>query len=326
LCEKAKRALCNLCLVYQNRYPYALLDELCKPKCSRRHSGGTVSRESETAVRMPAHTETTMSSPRLPAELLDHIVDHLHDTEDALRNCCLVSKSWIPRTRKHLFAEVQFGGPEDLDAWEETFPVTSPGRYTKTLTIDCPEVVTAADAQIGGWIESFSHVVHLELGGSSQLPGTYEDDESATFLVPLRGLSPFVKSLDIDCYSLPPSRIFDLILSFPLLEDLAMTNYGYVLINKYDDSDGLPIAAQPPNHPVFTGSFKVVTIGLAPITHQLLSLLGGIHFRKLALTSERGEDISSITALVEKCSHTLESLDITCDPLGASIRRVHPYR
>jgi hypothetical protein len=46
--------------------------------------------------------ETAISVSRLPAEMLDHVVDHLYDTEDALRNCCLVSKSWIPRTRKHL--------------------------------------------------------------------------------------------------------------------------------------------------------------------------------------------------------------------------------
>ena len=39
-----------------------------------------------------------MSNLHLPAETLDHIVDHLHDTKDALRNCCLGSKSWVPRT------------------------------------------------------------------------------------------------------------------------------------------------------------------------------------------------------------------------------------
>jgi uncharacterized protein (DUF2384 family) len=40
-----------------------------------------------------ASAETTMSNP-LPAEMLDHIVGYLHDTQDALKNCCLVSKLW----------------------------------------------------------------------------------------------------------------------------------------------------------------------------------------------------------------------------------------
>ena len=51
---------------------------------------------------------TTMSNSHLPAEMLDHVVDHLHDARDALRNCCLVSKSWVPRARKHLFADIWF--------------------------------------------------------------------------------------------------------------------------------------------------------------------------------------------------------------------------
>src|ERR1700753_246461 len=52
-------------------------------------------------------TATIMSGPRLPAELLDHIADLLRDRE-TLESCCLVSKSWIPRARKHLFACVAF--------------------------------------------------------------------------------------------------------------------------------------------------------------------------------------------------------------------------
>ena len=40
-----------------------------------------------------ASAETTMSNP-LPAEMLDRIVGYLHDTQDALKNCCLVSKLW----------------------------------------------------------------------------------------------------------------------------------------------------------------------------------------------------------------------------------------
>ena len=44
----------------------------------------------------------------LPCEILDHIVDLLHDSQTPLRNCCLVSKPWVARTRRHLFAEVEF--------------------------------------------------------------------------------------------------------------------------------------------------------------------------------------------------------------------------
>jgi len=105
-----------------------------------------------------------MSNPRLPAELLDHVVDFLHDTKYALRSCCLVSKLWIPRTRMHLFADVTFLAETRLESWKETFPdpSTSPAHYTKTLFIDCL-LVTVSDAEAGGWIRSFSRVMHLKM-------------------------------------------------------------------------------------------------------------------------------------------------------------------
>lgn len=49
---------------------------------------------------------TTVPTPYLPAELLDQIVNHLHDKPILLKKCGLVSKSWIPRTRKYLFANI----------------------------------------------------------------------------------------------------------------------------------------------------------------------------------------------------------------------------
>jgi hypothetical protein len=106
-----------------------------------------------------------MSDPRLPSEMLDHVVDYLRNATDAFRNCCLVSKSWILRTRKHLFVHVWFPTAGSLQSWEETFPdpSTSPACYANILFIDCIQVVTAADAEAGGWIRGFSRVVHLKV-------------------------------------------------------------------------------------------------------------------------------------------------------------------
>jgi len=263
-----------------------------------------------------------MSNPHLPEELLDHIVDFLHlDTGRTLKNCSLVSKSWIPRARKHLFADVWFETEEYLELWKKRFPdpSTSPGHYANALTIDCPRAIAVADGEAGGWIRGFSRVAHLELDGRS---GKHEDDESEILFVPLQGLSPFVKSLNIYGIALPSSHIFDLILSFPLLEDLTVTDH-YA-----DRGFGEPqTIVQPSNPPVFTGSLKLAMIGPGHIARRLLSLPpGGIRFRKFTSTWDDGEDTSLITALVERCSHTLESFDIACDPLSTSIWRLRPYR
>ena len=68
-----------------------------------------------------------MSHPYLLPELFDHVVDFLHDSSGTLENCCLVSKSWIPRTRKYLFAEINFRYTEDLESWEAnaSLPLTT---------------------------------------------------------------------------------------------------------------------------------------------------------------------------------------------------------
>ena len=103
--------------------------------------------------------------PRLPLEISEYIVDFLHSDEEALGQCCLVSKSWVPCARKHIFCEVGFEYSSHLEAWKEAFPdpANSPGYYTRSLYVRCLKDVTPADAEMGGWIRAFSNVVQLDL-------------------------------------------------------------------------------------------------------------------------------------------------------------------
>ena len=103
-----------------------------------------------------------MSTPNLPPELLDHIADHLQGTKESFRNYCLVSKSWVPRIRRLLFATINFDTIEKLRSWKKTFPdpSTSPAHHTKSLFFTCLQA-TGADAEVGSWIECFSRVVRL---------------------------------------------------------------------------------------------------------------------------------------------------------------------
>jgi hypothetical protein len=77
-------------------------------------------------------------APSLPPEILDFIVDHLRDEPTTLKACCVVSKSWIHRTRKHLFASVEFRAPKShIELWKKTFPdpSNSPAHHTRSLSI-----------------------------------------------------------------------------------------------------------------------------------------------------------------------------------------------
>ena len=261
-----------------------------------------------------------MTTPHLPAEILDHIVDNLHDAERALKNCCLVSKSWIPRTRKHLFADIALITRDDLALWKETFPdpSSSPACYAKILSIHCPYAIAGADVETGGWIRGFSRVEHLRVGGYKAVNGMHAD-ETKNFLVPLHGFSPAVKSLHVDFIACPSSQILDLILSFPLIEDLTVINSQDVSTHDLGDLDGPLIAVQPSNLPAFTGSLELSQGGMNPISQRLLTLPGGIHFRELHLTWFHDVDLPLTTGLVEGCSSTLEFLDIACSFHGTSI-------
>lgn len=48
--------------------------------------------------------------PRVPVELQDMILDYLHADIPTLRTCARVCKSWLPRTRTHLFRTITLHG------------------------------------------------------------------------------------------------------------------------------------------------------------------------------------------------------------------------
>jgi len=239
-----------------------------------------------------------MSNPQLPREILDYTVDLLHDKPDALKQCCLASKSWVPCTRKYLFAHINFSRARDLEAWKKTFPdpANSPAYHTRSLFVGCPWSVTAADAVEGGWIRTFSRVLSLRVHTRRY----YYLEVS----LPFHNFSPVLKSLHV-INSLPRSRIFNLICSLPLLEDLTICDYWI----GGTDSDGIDF--QPPTFPLLTGTLKLDHVEETALTvYQLLDLPGGLYFRELILTWDNEGNVRWITALVVGCSNTLECLDI----------------
>ena len=173
-------------------------------------------------------------SPSLPPETLDAIIDHLHDEPTTLKTCCTVSKSWVPRTRRHLFARVEFHIPRfDHEAWKKTFPdpSNSPAHHTRSLSIYGPLYAVAG---VGDWIRAFNSVEHLLLADMDLSP-----------LVPFHALSAAVRSLHLTHTT---TDAFDLICSFPLLEDLVLFNPQPCKADLHfgrEPGDGTPLRHRP---------------------------------------------------------------------------------
>ena len=263
-----------------------------------------------------------MPNPHLPPELLDQIVDLLYDVRDALKACCLVSKSWIPRARRHLFSHIAFRSTKNLQSWKTLFPdpSTSPASYTRFLLAECSQVITDADAEKGGWIPTFSQVVHFEVG----IYCGWSIDELELSLTPFHGFSPALKSLRINFADISPSCVSDFIHSFPRLQDLAVTTLSF---ERSDSFHAQSVTVQSSTPSAFTGSLKIsMSMGMNSLASRLLSLPTGLHFRKLSLTWNREEDVPLTMAFVEECSSTLETLEIKCGHLGTTVQHQRSHQ
>ena len=237
-------------------------------------------------------------APSLPPEILDLTVDRLHDDPAALGACCLVSKSWVWRTRRHLFARVDFDSDaSSIASWMKAFPVpsNSPAYHTRTLRVKDPEIVSAA-TPVRPWIRSFTQIVELQVDPTSW---GFPDPFRGVSLVHLRGLLPTLGSLRTVHCSIPLPEVLNLIYSFPLLEEL------YLDFPLTGVESGIDEWTIPSTSPKLTGSLSLDEC-TPPLIRGLLDFPDGLHFSEVSVGCLA--DQTQLTAdLVSGCISTLES-------------------
>ena len=99
---------------------------------------------------------------------------------------------------------------------------------------------------------------------------------------------------------LPLQQVFDLICSFPLLENLRVATYGH---DKDED------ISRPSVLPTFTGTL-VLGGSAGGFVHQLSRPLTPLHFRKIVLEGGNANQFEGANDLVKNCSGTLEFIDV----------------
>lgn len=266
--------------------------------------GGVLSEE---APNSPDLSKTPML-PTLPPEILDFIVSHLRGEKPVLRECCLVSKSWIPRTRRFLFASVCFDSDREfVQSWMKAFPdpSNSPAHHVYNLWIWNDGAIAATSAEARPWIRSFDRVQHLIVG----TPG-WEDTRTVS-LVQLHGISSTLRALHLSYSFIPPSEVLSMVCSFPLLEDLSL--HPELTGGSIDGWD------VPMTSPKLTGCLSLRD-EIRGIARGLLDLPDGLHFTKIMTWCPAG-NAELIMELVSRCSHTLESLYVDFCPSGGPFSR-----
>ena len=233
-----------------------------------------------------------------PQEILDLIIDCLHDDLKTLKTCCVVSKRWIHRTRYHLFNHLIFPpGRHYVSQWRKTFPdpLNSPSHYTRILSIEFLDRVTTVDVNT---LLTFCGVSNLNLY-------ICEEYRQHLSLALLRGFSSTVRSLGLTFDDLQISEVPDLICALPLLEDLSLVCF-------YDRHLDEAWNKAPLSLPRFTGTLELrLEGGIRFFARQLLDLPNGPHFNEIAVEWSRIDDVELTIDLVSRCSGTLESLEIS---------------
>lgn len=223
----------------------------------------------------------------LPPEIVDHIID-LVDNYRTLETCSLVAKSWVCRSRTHLFRDVVLFSHR---RWQKIMPVgdTSPAIYTRTLTL------VQSNTPRGRWINTdslypfFSHLRDFKNVDSLILDGWVPSRFSEGGLKKYFGhFGKRLRSLELAGERMSPDSFLVLLGLFPNLEDLS--------VKERVDGEGTTRALVVP--PKLSGRLTIC-VKTATLSQTLCTL--PLRFREICL-QEHHHDYQE---LVNACAETL---------------------
>ena len=174
---------------------------------------------------------------RLPQELVDHIIDCLSDDPQMLATWSLVAKTWLARSRLHLFNEVTLSS-QRVGKWHS---IIRPGpngisHLVRTLKLQqAPELRwlnTKYLDLISDHIYSFQHVENLSIAWMDL--GDFEPGSLTRHFI---HYGPSLRSLHLSYLSADYSALSAFLQLFPNLEDLLFHSPDW-----YDDNPPLQLS------------------------------------------------------------------------------------
>lgn len=255
--------------------------------------------ETSTNSLTPAGAKTVII-PRIPQYIIDEILDHLAADSPALaslRSCALVSKSWAPSCRRHLFRVITFNS-RNMDTWFEAFPVPGevPAHHARTLRVFTTGISRLPEKffEYPPWFTNVEKAVVLGHGGVPvlRIPSPWKLPRSVTTL-----------SINTDIVTL--ADIQTLLAQLPNLENLLL--HGAVTLM---DTRALVEAGTVPRGKF--GGELVLRGGYVetPVVDMLFETPTWLHFTEVSMHGGR-ECLRSTVRLAEACSRTLLKLTYT---------------
>ena len=235
-----------------------------------------------------------------PQDIIDEILDHLAADSDfqSLRACVLVSRSWVPSCRRHLFhtADLTRG---KMNIWLYAFPVPeeSPAHHFRALRLTIGGINWFPD-KFFEHAPRFTNLRELYLFGmadclGSRLPSLWRLPESVTSLTiqaPYGGVSLV--------------GVWDIMARLPNLNDLSL----WAGIIPGDRNALLGIGTVPRGR--FGGELVLRDVfSNRDAIIMLFEILTGLPFSKVEIDCAR-EYIPRVIRLVEACSETIVKLSL----------------
>jgi len=249
----------------------------------------------ETAAVIPVKANTTIG-PGIPREILDAVLDHLVADSDlrSLRSCALVSKSWVPSCRRHLFHTVHFTLGSIL-RWEKAFPVPekSPAHFIRDLRVSSG----GSDGSPGGlffryapWITGVERVSFL--GDGKWIPMFWQLPRSITSLTMRTDTSTLV-------------QVRNILAQLPNLDDLSLSGTLVPLSRRQLGGIGTDLRGR------FRGRLRLFEEHAGKdVVDMLLEVPTGLHFTVVEIRG-MGECLFSTARFVGACCKTLVKLTYT---------------
>ena len=235
-------------------------------------------------------------TPRIPQDIIDEILDHLVTDSGAghLRKCALISKSWVPSCRRHLFHTVTFT-TASVREWFKTFPLPeeSPAHHVRDLRvwIGGGNRVPEKFFEYTVWFANAGKISLLGHGGFPLLrsPSLWRFPQHVT-------------SLTIDTSTVTLVHVRDIMAQLPNLDDLSLLGFLIPVGESVLPGIGATVRGRFGGQLTLRGGYT-----RKETMNMLLEIPSGLHFTEVEISCMR-DRLPSVLRLIEACSKTLVKL------------------